>query len=34
MSQKNCPDPTIFERAQYARALTNYPRSPSSTAAS
>ena len=34
MSQKNCPDPSVFERAQYARALANYPRSPSSTAAS
>jgi dihydroorotate dehydrogenase (fumarate) len=32
VSQKNCPDPTAFERAQYARALTNYPKSPSSTA--
>jgi dihydroorotate dehydrogenase (fumarate) len=26
VSQKNCPDPTAFERAQYARALANYPR--------
>jgi dihydroorotate dehydrogenase (fumarate) len=25
MSQKNCPDPTVFERAQYMRALSNYP---------
>jgi dihydroorotate dehydrogenase (fumarate) len=25
MSQKNCPDPTAFERAQYMRALTTYP---------
>jgi dihydroorotate dehydrogenase (fumarate) len=25
MSQKNCPDPTAFERAQYTRALSNYP---------
>jgi dihydroorotate dehydrogenase (fumarate) len=33
MSQKNCPDPTAFERAQYTRALANYPKSPSSTAA-
>jgi dihydroorotate dehydrogenase (fumarate) len=33
MSQRNCPDPTAFERAQYTRALVNYPRSPSSTAA-
>jgi dihydroorotate dehydrogenase (fumarate) len=31
MSQKSCPDPTAFERAQYTRALKNYPRSPSST---
>jgi dihydroorotate dehydrogenase (fumarate) len=34
MSQKNCPDPSAFERAQYTRALKSYPRSPSSTAAS
>jgi dihydroorotate dehydrogenase (fumarate) len=34
MSQKNCPDPTAFERAQYTRALKNYPRSQPSTAAS
>src|SRR5215831_9080362 len=34
MSQKNCPDPTAFERAQYTRALKTYPKSPSSTAAS
>jgi dihydroorotate dehydrogenase (fumarate) len=33
MSQKNCPDPTVFERAQYMRALANYPGSPSSTVA-
>jgi len=33
-SQKNCPDPTAFERAQYTRALKTYPKSPSSTAAS
>jgi dihydroorotate dehydrogenase (fumarate) len=26
MSQKNCPDPAAFERAQYTRALKNYPR--------
>jgi len=26
MSQKNCPDPTVFERAQYMRALSTYPR--------
>jgi dihydroorotate dehydrogenase (fumarate) len=25
MSQKNCPDPTAFERAQYMRALQTYP---------
>ena len=25
MSQKNCPDPTAFERAQYMRALATYP---------
>jgi dihydroorotate dehydrogenase (fumarate) len=25
MSQKNCPDPTAFERAQYMRALSTYP---------
>jgi dihydroorotate dehydrogenase (fumarate) len=31
MSQKNCPDPTAFERAQYTRALSSYPKSPSST---
>ena len=24
MSQKNCPDPTAFERAQYTRALSTY----------
>jgi dihydroorotate dehydrogenase (fumarate) len=34
VSQKNCPDTTAFERAQYARALANYPRTPSSTMAS
>jgi dihydroorotate dehydrogenase (fumarate) len=27
MSQKNCADPTVFERAQYARALSTYPSS-------
>ena len=32
MSQKSCPDPTAFERAQYTRALKNYPRSQPSTA--
>jgi dihydroorotate dehydrogenase (fumarate) len=32
MSQKNCPNPTGFERAQYTRALASYPKSPSSTA--
>ena len=26
MSQKNCPDPSAFERAQYMRALSTYPR--------
>lgn len=26
MSQKNCPDPTGFERAQYMRALSTYPK--------
>jgi dihydroorotate dehydrogenase (fumarate) len=31
MSQKNCPDPTVFERAQYMRALSTFPKSPSST---
>jgi dihydroorotate dehydrogenase (fumarate) len=25
MSQKNCPDPGAFERAQYMRALQTYP---------
>ncbi|MGZ5019879.1 MAG: dihydroorotate dehydrogenase-like protein [Chthoniobacterales bacterium] len=25
MSQKNCPDPAAFERAQYMRALATYP---------
>jgi dihydroorotate dehydrogenase (fumarate) len=25
MSQKNCPDPSVFERAQYMRALSTYP---------
>lgn len=34
MSQKNCPDPTAFERAQYTRALSTYPRSQPSNAAS
>jgi len=32
MSQKNCPDPTAFERAQYTRALNSYPRSQPSNA--
>jgi dihydroorotate dehydrogenase (fumarate) len=27
MSQKNCSDPTVFERAQYMRALSTYPAS-------
>jgi dihydroorotate dehydrogenase (fumarate) len=26
MSQKNCPDPTAFERAQYTRSLSTYPK--------
>jgi dihydroorotate dehydrogenase (fumarate) len=26
MSQKNCPDPSAFERAQYMKALATYPR--------
>jgi len=26
MSQKNCPDPSAFERAQYMRALSTYPK--------
>jgi dihydroorotate dehydrogenase (fumarate) len=26
MSQKNCPDPTAFERAQYMRSLSTYPK--------
>src|SRR5205814_147707 len=26
MSQERCPDPTAFERAQYMRALSTYPR--------
>jgi dihydroorotate dehydrogenase (fumarate) len=25
VSQKNCPDPSVFERAQYMRALSTYP---------
>jgi dihydroorotate dehydrogenase (fumarate) len=32
MSQKNCPDPAAFERAQYTRALKNYPRGQSAPA--
>ena len=24
MSQKNCPDPSAFERAQYVRGLSTY----------
>ena len=32
MSQKNCPDPTAFERAQYTRALKSYSTSHPSTA--
>ena len=31
MSQKNCPDPSAFERAQYMRALSTFPVSQSST---
>jgi len=27
MSQEHCPDPAAFERAQYMRALSSYPRS-------
>jgi dihydroorotate dehydrogenase (fumarate) len=27
VSQKNCADPTVFERAQYMRALSTYPAS-------
>ena len=34
MSQKNCPDPTAFERAQYTRALKSYPSNACSNAAS
>lgn len=33
MSQEHCPDPTAFERAQYMRALSTYPRGDKSTAA-
>ena len=25
MSQKNCPEPAAFERAQYMKALATYP---------
>jgi len=25
LSQKNCDDPSAFERAQYMRAISNYP---------
>jgi hypothetical protein len=32
MIQKNCPDPTAFERAQYKRALKSYPGNQPSTA--
>ena len=32
VSQKNCPDPSAFERAQYMRALSTYPRPATSTA--
>jgi dihydroorotate dehydrogenase (fumarate) len=31
MSQKNCPNPTVFERAQYMRAISSYPKNESST---
>ena len=31
MSQERCPDPTAFERAQYMRALSTYPRPDRST---
>jgi dihydroorotate dehydrogenase (fumarate) len=34
MSQKNCAEPSAFERAQYTRALKSYPRSTSSTMSS
>ena len=33
MSQEKCPDPSAFERAQYMRALSTYPR-PATSAAS
>jgi dihydroorotate dehydrogenase (fumarate) len=33
VSQRNCPDPTAFERVQYMRALNSYPKSQPSTAA-
>jgi len=26
MSQKNCPDPSAFERAQYMRAISSFRR--------
>ncbi|HEU0207575.1 MAG TPA: dihydroorotate dehydrogenase-like protein [Candidatus Udaeobacter sp.] len=32
VSQKNCANPAAFERAQYARALSTYPKSPSTVA--
>jgi dihydroorotate dehydrogenase (fumarate) len=25
LSQKNCPDPTAFERAHYMRAISSFP---------
>jgi dihydroorotate dehydrogenase (fumarate) len=28
MSQEHCPDASAFERAQYMRALSTYPRPP------
>jgi dihydroorotate dehydrogenase (fumarate) len=32
MSQKDCAEPTVFERAQYMRALSSYPKSQTPTA--
>jgi len=26
LSQKNCPEPSAFERAQYMRAITHLPK--------
>jgi len=28
LSQKNCPDPSAFERAQYMRAISKLPANP------